>query len=87
MLTTDANILKIKYFFTDSVTRSVFALCEWLGVKDNALNIKFIVKVVSTCEHVIVPVERLSEKLFYLNCCSDIFVARLPNLHGHRIFK
>ena len=87
VLTTDSKILKIKYFFTDNVTQNVFALCELLEVKGGILNVEFMLKVVATGENVIVPVEKISEKLFYLNCCSDIFVSRLPNLHGHSVFK
>ena len=88
ILTSKGEVLRIKYFFLDSLLKHVFALCEkFIAVENDSFLLKHILKVNETNQNIVIPVNEIVEKLFYLSFPHGIYVARLPNLLGHSVLK
>lgn len=85
------NLLKIKTFILNCLSKVVYALADVLHINENCfLNAesgKHIIRVSESNERAVIPVENLKEKLFFIEVENNKFISRMPNMFGHCVFK
>lgn len=92
VLCRDGHLQEILYFIVNTETRSIFTLSKRLDVHsqsyicDNA-SPRHIVRVEETQEKHVFPVQNIAEKVFLMKVNGLTFIACMPNVIGHAIFK
>ena len=79
------------YFLVKTDTKCVLAFAKKLEVHQNSFicetNSHHIIQVIETTEKVIFPVEDITDKVIFMSIDGLQYVACIPNLIGHSIFK
>lgn len=90
-LTKDGTIISINYFVYNQKCKSIFALaCVYNVVSDpyicdNAG--RHILRVSESNTTVLIPIEDVQEKLFFISVCQSQYIIRMCNMHGHGLLK
>lgn len=89
--TKEGGIVSIEYFVLNTTTGIVFAVGNQMVPTSscflNENSGRHIVKVEKYTDQVVVEVDKIQEKLFFMRVEDDICIARMPNLCGHGVFK
>ena len=87
----NGDIRKVIFFIVDSRREQVFAFAEKISVHQQSFvcntGPRHIVRVVESNENAIFCVNDISEKLFFMCIDGRAYIARLPNMVGHGVFK
>ncbi|CAC5407048.1 unnamed protein product [Mytilus coruscus] len=84
------NIVQIQSFILNRVTNNVYVLGLRLDISQHTflyVDGHHIMCVEKTTDVVILKVNKLKEKLFYMEVENKIYVARVPNVHGRGVLK
>lgn len=87
----NGQLRKVMYFLVKTDTNCVLAFAKKLEVHQQSFicetNSHHIIRVTETTGKVIFPVEDIIEKVFFMSIDGRHYVACMPNLIGHSIFK
>lgn len=87
----NGTILKLLYFLQNTVTFKLFACAKKINVHPESFVLtngpKHIIRVEQSEEFVVIPVEEITEKLFFMAIHEKLYIAYLPNMVGHSVFK
>lgn len=87
----NADILKITYFVVNNTSKVVYAVARKLLIEENCfindIGARHIIKVKKSLQRVVVPVDIIKEKLFFIKVRDEMYIAKMSNLLGHSIFK
>lgn len=95
-LTDEGDMVSVQYFLYNKENNMVFAVAKCLIYCDSSLDVLQAgrhlkaVSVDNSDTFSIIDVSAIKEKLFFIDPQPNVsspFVARIPNLHGHAVFK
>ena len=87
----NGELASVEYFLINTSTESVFAVCTRVNLEENcfvnAESGHHILQVRFSDEQCYVRVEDINEKVIFMTIEGISYVCRLPNGHGHSVFK
>ena len=87
----NGDIRKITFFIVNTETSSIFAFAKKFEIHQQSFicngGPRHIIRVVNTDEPAIFPVEDIAEKVFFMVVGNVSYIACMPNMVGHGIFK
>lgn len=90
-LTRKGEIISIHYFVYNQIKKLVFAIAQVFVIKNDCFMFDdggcHILRVCSTDTNVAIPACEIQEKLFFLSVLQSQYIIRMPNMHGHGLFK
>lgn len=88
---TSGDLLKITYFIVNTNDGTVSACGKKLSIHHASFICEagphHIIRVEETNEHLVFPVTSIYDKVFFMTLNDTSYIAYLPNLIGHGIFK
>lgn len=87
----NGDIRKIMYFLVNTVTNKMFAYSKKILVHQQSFILpngpRHVIRVYESEELVVIPVEEIAEKLFFMVIDGVCYIACMPNMTGHSILK